>query len=110
MSEPKQSLEEALFELAAHKPAAGERAAFLEGACRDNPTLRARLDLLLEGHFASQGFPNSAPEQPEPAATPKPTLAVKFAEEPPDEAVGQTLGRYKLLERVGEGGCGGAWR
>lgn len=24
----------------------------------------------------------------------------------PDEAVGQTLGRYKLLERIGEGGCG----
>jgi hypothetical protein len=23
-----------------------------------------------------------------------------------DEAVGQTLGRYKLLERGGEGGCG----
>jgi hypothetical protein len=23
-----------------------------------------------------------------------------------DETVGQTLGRYKLLERLGEGGCG----
>ena len=39
-----------------------------------------------------------------PAATP--TLKIGFAEEPPDEAVGQTLGRYKLLERIGEGGCG----
>ena len=26
--------------------------------------------------------------------------------ETPDEAVGQTLGRYKLMERLGEGGCG----
>jgi serine/threonine protein kinase len=33
-------------------------------------------------------------------------VKLDLPEESADEAVGQTLGRYKLLERIGEGGCG----
>jgi serine/threonine protein kinase/tetratricopeptide (TPR) repeat protein len=35
----------------------------------------------------------------------KATISLEIAESP-DEAVGQMLGRYKLLEKIGEGGCG----
>ena len=34
----------------------------------------------------------------------RPTIKLDLADAPV-EAVGQTLGRHKLLERVGEGGC-----
>lgn len=37
------------------KPKAAERAAFLDHACRANPSLRAALDELLESHFGADG-------------------------------------------------------
>jgi hypothetical protein len=63
MSETKHSLEEFLFEAALQKPSAAERAAFLDRACRDNSALRARLDVLLEGHFGGDGFLTQTPER-----------------------------------------------
>ena len=79
--------EEALFELALEKPV-GERAAFRKAICGADEKLRLRLEALLAAH-----------EQPDTllatqAAAARPTIALKFAEEPADETVGQTLGRY----------------
>ena len=90
--------EDKLFEEALLKTAGQERAAFLAGACRDDHDLRERVEMMIDGHLNADGFLQSLPER-----APSP--------EPPTEStslgqVGSRIGPCKLLEKIGEGGCG----
>jgi len=94
--------EEALFALALTKSTA-ERAAWLDRECGDDQALRARLDALLAAHDHPEGvLGETAPEAKE-------TLKLEFADEPRDETIGSTVGHYKVLQNIGEGGCGAVY-
>jgi WD40 repeat protein/serine/threonine protein kinase len=100
-------VERQLFFQALEKAAGEERVAFLDRACADNPDLRRRLEELLQKHEDLGTFleapaisaPHSESNAPEP-----PAETAELAG--PREKPGDLIGRYKLLQQIGEGGCG----
>jgi len=98
---PEPEREEALFQAAAQLTGA-ERAAFLNGACHGDPALRQRIEALLAAHDAE----DSLLAEPPTARGRTATIKLDLADDPADAAVGLMIGRYKLLEKLGEGGCG----
>jgi len=76
---------------------AGERAAYLAHACGADARLRQRVEALLQTHPQVGDFLEPSPR--EPALAPRP--GIYGGEQPCD-----WIGRYKLLQQIGEGGCG----
>lgn len=90
---------ETLFNSAAQlEPAV--RASFLDHACAGNPALRARVEELLSAAAEAGDFLRDHPQHP---IQPNPQRTIPSE---PGECLGEWVGRYKLLEKLGEGGCG----
>ncbi|HUG66887.1 MAG TPA: protein kinase [Pirellulaceae bacterium] len=87
--------EEAVFLEALQKTAPQARAAFLDDACAGDPSLREGVELLLQAHEKAGEFLQGKP----PGLSPT-------VDQPITEKPGTAIGRYKLLEQIGEGGFG----
>src|ERR1041385_5237299 len=80
-----------LFNEAARK-SPEERRRYLDESCAAEPALREQVESLLRAHDAAAGFLDNPPLGSSPQIL--------------NEKPGDRIGRYKLLEKIGEGGCG----
>jgi eukaryotic-like serine/threonine-protein kinase len=71
-----------------------ERLAYLDGACAGDAALRQQVEGLLRAHEQAGTFLETSP------------ASLALASTPLTEKPGDRIGRYKLLQQIGEGGCG----
>jgi serine/threonine protein kinase/WD40 repeat protein len=76
-----------------------ERAGYLDQVCAGDVDLRRRVEELLHSHSLAETFLEESPISVGAGQTIQ--LDVPLAEK-----VGDRIGRYKLLQQIGEGGCG----
>ncbi len=93
--------EEQIFAAAVLLPAA-QRPDFLARACADDAALRKRVDELIAAHEAAANFMATPPGG---VSSARRGIAASLPEDRPDTRIG----RYKLLQLLGEGGCGVVW-
>jgi len=89
-----------LFNEALEREDPAERARFLDDACGADAALRERVEKLLSAHREAGGFfsqPSKAPSSAPPSGA---------VTSPASEKPGDRIGRYRLLQQIGEGGCG----
>src|ERR1039458_9770039 len=81
-----------IFSEALAKASLEERSRYLAQACGQDAALRRQVDSLLQAHIEAGGFLRTSVVPPE--------------SQPVGEGPGTTIGRYKLLQQIGEGGFG----
>ena len=96
---PDKSLQN-LFNAALERQDAAERSRFLDDACGADAALRERVEKLLCAADEIGGF------MAQPSRKPADHNPVDRADLPLTERPGDKIGRYKLLQQIGEGGCG----
>src|SRR5262249_17886002 len=89
--------EKAVFNTARQIGEIAARDEYLRASCGGAPAARQRINELLRVHAEAQSFLES------PAAAP---FVATIAQPAPNEMPGGTIGPYKLLEQIGEGGFG----
>ena len=94
------NLEREIFAAALDCETAEERAAYLRRACQGNEALRARIEELLRAEAASGAFLDGSTAAPLAGA----------GEAMIQEAPGSRIDRYRLVEKIGEGGFGVVYR
>ena len=85
---------------AARRLPPGRRAAYLAETCADDAALRRRIEALLQADDEAGAFLDGPAAAP---VGPGETMRVAAV---PSEKAGDRIGRYKLLQQIGEGGCG----
>jgi len=86
--------EETIFKAAIKMRPSAERTAYVQQACGSNVDLLVRLETLLHAHDEAGDFLETSPFG----------AGVGPADPPVAEGPGTVIGRYKLLEKIGEGG------
>src|SRR6185369_5624156 len=95
------SPEQAVFTKALLCPNPEARAAYLDAACGTDTALRRRVEALLRAAENAGDFL----EEP-PTGLSGDADSTRLVPELISEKPGDRIGRYKLLEKIGEGGCG----
>ena len=106
MNEPP-NREVAVFAAALELPA-DQRGAYLDQACAGDSALRGQVEALLRVHDDAGNFFDKLESVAKPAAEgqiPGSSGTIRLPSIP-SEKPGDKIGRYKLLQQIGEGGCG----